>query len=99
MQPTVQTQAMTYVHDLMIWSDNYDLTHMPHHYLLMEDQHQEYYVLDDLQPRLEMVDSWLVDQAEDMDYLQDKLEVSNYRRLPTLQAPTVWTNGIASASN
>ena len=78
---------MNYVHDLMIWSDNYDLIHTPHHYLLMEDQHQEYYLLDALRPHLEMVDYWQVDQAEDMDYLQDKLAVSNYRRLRTLQAP------------
>ena len=50
----VQTQDMTYVHDLMIWSDNYDLTQVPHQGQLMEDNLQEYYLQDDLQ--LEMVD-------------------------------------------
>ena len=33
------------------------------------------------------------------DYLQDNLAVSNYRRPRTLQAPTAWTSGTASASN
>ena len=52
----VQTQAMTYVHDLVIWSDNYDQIQVPHLDQLMEDNLQEYYLLDDLQPHLEMVD-------------------------------------------
>ena len=90
---------MTYVHDSTIWSDSYDLIQVPRQDQLMEDNLQEYYLLGDLQPHLEMVDYWQVDQAEDMDYLQDKLAVSNYRRLRTLQAPTAWTNGTASASN
>ena len=50
-------------------------------------------------PQLEMVDYWQVDQAEDMDYVQDKLAMSNYKRLRALQAPTVWTNGVTSASS
>ena len=49
-----QVQTMTYVHDSPIWSDNYDLIHMPHQDQLMEDNPQEYYLQDDLQ--LEMVD-------------------------------------------
>ena len=66
----------------------------------MEDcQAQEYYVQGDLQLHLGMVDYWQVDQEEDMDYLHDKLEVSNYSRLRTLQAPIVWANGTTSASS
>jgi hypothetical protein len=94
----VQIQPQNYVHDLKTWGANYDLIHVQHHYPQME-QHQEYYLQGDPQLHLEMVDYWQVDQAADMDYVQDKLEVSNYRHLPTLQAPTVCTNGIASASN
>jgi hypothetical protein len=96
----VQIQPQNYAHDLQTWSANYDLIHVQHHYPQMEDcQGQEYYLQGDPQLHLEMVDYWQVDQAEDMDYLQDKLAVSNYRRLRTLQAPIVWANGITSASN
>ena len=52
----VQTQAMTYVHDLMIWSDNYDLIQAPRQDQLMEYNLQEYYLLDDPQSHLKMVD-------------------------------------------
>jgi hypothetical protein len=84
----VQIQPQNYAHDSNIWRANYDLIHMQHHYPQME-QRQEYYLQGDPQLHLEMVDYWQVDQAEDMDYVQDKLAVSNYRRIRALQAPTV----------
>ena len=51
-----QVRTMTYVHDSTIWSDNYDLIQVLHQDQLMEDNLQEYYLVDDLQPHLEMVD-------------------------------------------
>ena len=51
-----QVQTMTYVHDSLVWSDYFDLIHMPRQDQLMEDNLQEYYLQGDLQLQLEMVD-------------------------------------------
>jgi len=99
----VQIQPQNYAHDLKTWSANYDMGQVQQHSHPQMEQGLEYYLQGDPHLQLEMVDYWQVHQAEDMDmdmdYLQEKLAVSSYRRFRTLQAPTAWANGTASASN
>ena len=99
----VQIQPQNYAHVSKTLNANYYMDQVPQHILPQMEEVLEYYLQGDPHLQYEVMDYWQVHQAEDMDmatdYLQDKLAVSNYRRLRTLQAPTAWTNGTASASN